>query len=49
VLVAGADWRWRASSIAEEMLPVCASASRKRLQLQQLVLAVVAGRAAGCG
>ena len=29
VLVAGADWRWRASSIAEEMLPVCESASRR--------------------
>ena len=27
-LLAGAAWRWRASSIAEEMLPVSASASR---------------------
>src|SRR5260221_6520 len=26
--LAGASWRWRASAIAEEMLPVVASASR---------------------
>jgi hypothetical protein len=26
--LAGAAWRWRASSIAEEMLPVSVSASR---------------------